>query len=181
MASENETVKPKALAVEPKSSPFVTVACKIGVAWLDLQICEERDIFENTQTGPRQIKQWVKTGQIVRIRGTAYPRGQAPDGFPDKPEMAEGYALTPNVPREFWEQWVSQNKRAPYVLSGMLFAHGAVNDVKVHATDHRTDLSGIEPIKREKIEGVDTIVDGRMARSTNQHVTGVQAGSRTAV
>ena len=180
MAAEPDTSKPKALATEPKSSSHVTVACKIGVAWLDLQLCEERDIYENTQTGPRQIKQWVKTGQIIRVRGTAYPRGQAPDGFPDKPEMSEGYALTPNVPREFWEQWVAQNKRAPYVQSGMLFAHGAVGDIKSHAADHRTDLSGIEPIKREKVDGTDTITDSRMARSTNQNVVGVQAGSRAA-
>ena len=175
MASE-----PKALIKEPTSSSHVTVACKIGVAWLDLQLCEERDISENTQTGPRTIKQWIKTGKVVRIRGTAYPRGQAPDGFPDKPEMAEGYALTPGIPRDFWEKWVEQNRRSPMVESGMLFAHGSAVDVKAHAVDHRTDVSGIDPIQREKVNGVDTITDPRMARSTNQNVVGVQAGSRSA-
>ncbi len=168
------------MAEQKSTSAYVTVACKIGVPWLDLQLCEEREISENTQTGPRQIKQWVKTGKIVRLRGTSYPRGQTPDGFPDRPEMLNGYALTRNVPREFWERWLAQNARAPYVESRMIFAHEAVADIKAQSSDHVKDLSGIEPIAREKIDGTDTIVDSRMARSTNQHVAGVQAASRSA-
>jgi len=124
----------------------VTVACKIGVAWFDLQLCEQRIVMENTQTGPREVKQFARTGNIVRIRGTSYPRGTPPIGFPERPAMINGYALTPGVDKDFWTKWLEQNARAPYVLSGMIMAFENVDAMKGKTRDV-TDLSGLEPVK----------------------------------
>ena len=70
---------------------FVTVACKVGVPWIDFQACVSSIEKENTQTGPRDIIVWHKMGPVVRIRGTAYPRGDLPEGYPEKPVMILGY------------------------------------------------------------------------------------------
>src|ERR1700675_3155789 len=98
-------------AIDNGSSKFVTVACKIGVPWIDYEVCELTEIDENTQTGSRKVKIWIRTGVIARIRGTAYPRGEPPEGFPEKPRFVLGYALTPNILRSVWEQIVEQRQK----------------------------------------------------------------------
>ena len=162
---------------DPKSSStYVTVACKIGLPWIDFEVCEEREISENTQTGPRTIKQWARTGKAVRIRGTAYPRGEAPEGFPQKPQLVLGYALTPNVRRDIWEAIEKQHAKAPYFMSGMIYAFASPDDIKARAKDYDGELSGLEPIQRDKND----ITDKRMPRSINGGVSNIAPGSRTA-
>lgn len=161
---------------EKTGATTVAVACKLGVAWFDLQLCEERQVQENTQTGPRMIKQFVKTGRIVRIRGTAYPRGEAPEGFPAKPEMVLGYAITRNVPKDFWDKWAEQHSKAPYVLSHMIMAFTSIDDVKAAADDHKGEISGLEPVQRDK----SGITDPRLPRSTNKSVSDLAPADRAA-
>lgn len=155
------------MADQKTTSTHVTVACKIGLPWIDFEVCEPRDIMENTQTGARQVTQWFRTGKAVRVRGTAYPRGEAPEGFPEKPQMVLGYALTPNVLRETWEQIAEQHKRAPYFTSGMVRAFASTADIKAYASDLETESSGLEPIQRTK----DAIIDARLPRSVNGAVS----------
>jgi hypothetical protein len=130
------------------SRPYVAVFCKVAVAWLDLRICVEREVSENTQTGSRLVKQWSPTGEVIRIRGTAYPRGQQPDGFPDKPRIVMGYAVTENVPRKLYDAWRAQNNEAPYVRSGMIVAFESLDDGAAYAKEHDAERSGLEPIQR---------------------------------
>ena len=158
------------------SSSTVTVACKLGVPWIDFEVCEPRTIVENTQTGPRDIQQWFRTGQKIRIRGTSYPRGEAPEGFPEKPKMVLGYALTENVPRALWEQIVDQQKRAPYFQSGMIYHFERVEDIKSKARDYEKQFSGLEPIQRDRNE----ITDERMPHASRRDITNVLPGTRSA-
>lgn len=162
--------------IEKVGPTHVIVACKIAVPWIDLQCCEERIVSENTQTGPREIKQYAKTGPIVRIRGAAYPRGEAPEGFPDKPEMIAGYALTRGVDKDFWDKWVKQHAKAPYVISGMIMAWSKEDNLKDAVKERKGELSGLEPIARNKTD----ITDARLPRSINPQVTAPQPGTRTA-
>lgn len=162
MAENGRTEQTKVETRAP--SGFVTVACKLGVAWIDLQLSEERAVWENTQSGPREVKQYAATGPIHRIRGTAYPRGEAPDDFPEKPRMVLGYALTPNIPREFWDRWVKQHAKAPYVMSGMIYAFESTQDITAKAREMEGVASGMEPLERGKENGVDVVVDKRVPR-----------------
>ena len=157
------------MADQKSRSTYVTIACKIGLPWIDLQVCEEREVSENTQTGPRTIKQLAKTCTIVSILGTAYPACIVPEGFPDRPQMVLGYALTPNVPRDFWEIWSKQHAKSPYVASGMMFAFDRIEDIKARAADHKGDISGLEPIQRDKAG----LADPRISRSVNGNVSNV--------
>lgn len=159
-----------------RAREVVTIACKIGVAWFDLEICKEQIVSENTQTGPRDIKQWARTGQVIRVRGTAYPRGEPPEGFPARPEMVAGCALTHNVDKSLWDAWVKQHAKAPYVESGMIFAYTAASDVKERAAELKNEVSGLEPVQRTKSE----IKDVRLPRATNKGVSDVEPANRDA-
>ena len=154
------------------TSPTVTVACKIYFPWIDLQLCEKKQVMENTQTGPREVTQYEKTGPIVRIRGLAYPNGVAPDGFPERPQIIAGYALTRDVPRAFWEEWVKQNEKAPMVANHLIFAFENHEDIKAKGREHEKTFSGIEPLRRVP-DGTPQgkIDDGRMPPPMSRAVT----------
>lgn len=124
----------------------VTVACKVPVAWLDLQLYEPRTEMENTQTGPRERKVFRATGNIVRIRGTSYPRGTPPLGFPDKPQIVNGFALTQGVEKDFWDKWLVQNAKSPMVISGALAAFESLDALKGKTRDRSADMTGLEPV-----------------------------------
>lgn len=140
MAAEKTPVAPSSAGEK------VTIACKIAVAWLELELSNIREVSENTQTGPRTIKMGFRTGEIVRIRGTAYPVGQTPVGFPAKPEMANGYALTHNVSKDFWEKWLSQHQKDPMIMNRMIFAQASAERVRDETKDYKELASGLEPM-----------------------------------
>jgi hypothetical protein len=124
----------------------VIVACKVGVPYIDLQMQEEHTVSENTQTGPRDVKQYRRIGNVVRIRGTAYPRGTVPDGFPDRPELRDGAALTRGVDQEFMERWLEQNRLNPLVVNNMVFVAEHEVDIAAIAREHAGTMSGLEPL-----------------------------------
>jgi hypothetical protein len=57
-----------------------------------------------------------------------------------------GYALTPGVPRAFWEQWLEQNKDADYVKNKLIWAHHERKSVESWARDHKDVKCALEPI-----------------------------------
>lgn len=162
-----ETVRSAHGVEKPKGSAGakVTVACKIGVGWFQLQLCRLDTVDEQTQTGVRQVKKWTRTGQIVRVRGTAYPRGTPPEGFPERPQMIHGAALTPGIDKDFWDQWVEQNRLNPVVVNGLIFAHEAPADIAAQAAELKDVTSGLDPINPKG--------DKRMPKSSRPDVSNV--------
>lgn len=144
----------------------VTVACKLGVGWFQLQLCEEQIVDEQTQTGVRPVKKWARTGNIIRVRGTAYPRGTPPEGFPERPKMVGGAALTPGISKDFWDAWVAQNRLNPVVVNGLIYAHEIEANVEAWAKERAGQLSGLEPINPKD--------DKRMPKSTRADIEDVQ-------
>jgi hypothetical protein len=138
---------PEAPAVHvEKKSPVVTVACKIPNG-LSLQLFRKVEVPEPVQGGGiRVVPRHDRIGDMVQIRGTAYPRGNPPPGMPPRPIMAGGYALTPNVPADFWDAWLEQNKEADYVKNKMIFAYGDRAKTIGVARDNRELRSGLEPV-----------------------------------
>lgn len=132
------------------SGDTVTVACKIAVPFLDLELSEMREVSENTQTGPRTIKQGFRTGEVVRIRGTAYPSGQPPAGFYARPELIAGYSLTHNVSKDFWDKWVAQHAKDAMVRNHMIFASPRADTIQGMATEFKGLTSGLEPLDPKK-------------------------------
>lgn len=88
-----------------------------------------------------------RVGPVVRVRGTAYPQGQPPEGFRDRPVLIAGYALTFNIDREWWEEWARQNKDTEMVQNGLIFAAGTSADISSRARKEFSDVdSGLGPL-----------------------------------
>lgn len=162
------------MAEQKSTSPTLTVACKIGVPWIDFHVCEKTTIQENTQTGVRDVVMWVRTKDMVRIRGTAYPRGEPPDGFPERPQYVLGYALTRNVRRDHWELLIDQRKKDPLFVNGMVFGFERDEDIRSRAKDYDKQLSGLEPIQRTK----DTLTDPRIPKSLHSGISALEPAPR---
>lgn len=148
MAKSPNVSSPAVPSRAGRSSITVTVACKIpqGVV---LQLCKKTEFVEDTQSGPRARVRFDKTGERVVIAGCGYPVGSPPKGYPERPPMADGYALTHNVDADFWDEWLRQNERSPLVTSKMLFAHPTVDAARGEAQDHKGSRSGLEPMDPE--------------------------------
>lgn len=137
----------------------VAIACKIGVAYLDLQIFRPVTKMHDTQTGPREVREFVREQRIIRVRGTAYPRGTVPTGYPERPEMWNGYAITRGIDKDFWDVYAEQNRNSPYVKNGLLLADEDENRLRARTLEGRDMRSSIDPVTGEN--------DGRMPKPNN--------------
>lgn len=144
----------------------VFVGCKVGVPYIDLQLSQLVKVTEQTQTGAREVMQPRRFGPVVRIRGTAYPRGTVPDGFPEKPDMAHGCAINPNIDREFMIAWLDLNKLNPLVTNSMIFIGEKRDDIVAKGAELAGIISGFEPLNPK--------ADPRTPRSTNAGVSNVE-------
>lgn len=161
-----------AIAIPTSAGAKVVVACKLGVAYFDIQLCKIEDKFEQNMQGGRTVKEATRIGKIVRLRGTSYPRGTPPAGYPGRPEIIDGAALTHGVDKDWFDEWLVQNKLNPIVMNKMVFAHETMDGVRGEAADLSKFLSGLEPI--------DPARDHRITKSSRSEVTDVQPGTKVA-
>jgi hypothetical protein len=158
---------------QPKPSAKVIVASKLPMA-IELQHCEMREVVRRVRETVWKDNEAAKVGPIVRINGTAYPRGQPPEGFRDRPTMIGGYALTFGVDRAWWEKWADQNKDAPFVANGLVFAVKDRADVMARAKGELQGVtSGLDPVVPPK-DGQTT--DPRMPRPIKGITVSGEAG-----
>lgn len=156
---KNPNANPKPL---PPSARTVTVACKIP-SGLALQLQKPEDRIVAGRNGDEKVRFNIKGGKVWLVRGPAYPV-MPPKGYPKPPLLAGGFALTPGIPAEFWEEWLEQNKQADYVLSGMIFAYPTVEDAQARAEEEEKSLSGLEPISTDINPKTNTLTDHRIPR-----------------
>lgn len=161
---------------EKRSRGNVIIACRMPVSGIELQLCDMRIVSENTQTGSREVKQFFKVGKKYLVVGTAYPRGQIPPGFPDKPPMVNGYALTRGVPADFWDEWKEQNKLDPMVVNNHIFAYPDIDRVRGVAKENKGAWTGFEPMTLTKTGEGEKVryTDPRIARPTLSGVSPLQ-------
>lgn len=151
-----------------QSGAKVTVGLKLGVALYDIQLCKMEDKFEQNMQGGRMVKEYSRIGQPVRLRGTAYPRGTVPDGFPEKPQIVGGAAMNPGIDKDFWDAWLEQNKLNPIVVNGFIFASEKIDHVLGQAKETAASQSGLEPIDPKNKK------DKRIPKSTRGDLTDVE-------
>jgi hypothetical protein len=144
----------------PAKGRTVVVACKLGVAWFSMQLCEIVDKFEQNMQGGRTVKEASRVGPVVQIRGTAYPRGTPPEGFPPPPVIVGGAALNYGIDAEWFDAWVKQNEKNPIVMNKMVFAHESEDRVRGEARELAAFLSGLDPVNPKK--------DDRIPRSSRK-------------
>lgn len=161
--------------LEPKTGVggTVFVGCKVGVAHIDIQLSQLVKVSEQTQTGPREVLQPRRYGPVVRIRGTAYPRGTVPDGFPDKPDMAHGCAINPAVDREFMIEWMKTNRLNPLVMNNMIIIAENRESLVAKAAELIGIKSGFDPLNPKS--------DPRTPRPTNPGVGAIETEAERAL
>lgn len=143
--TNKQDVSAPAVAGTDKASETVTVACKIPNG-LVLQLCQKQKRPEQGLGVTREVNVFSKVGDTITVAGPAYPNGPVPKGFKRRPEDADGYALTRNVPAAFWEAWLAQNKDTDFVMSGMIFAFPDIESVMAKARDGERIKSGLQPL-----------------------------------
>lgn len=135
--------------VQPKiqvgSGRTVTVACKAPTG-LNLRIFKWIDDrgSKPAHDGTRD-KISVEDNRYKRIRVNGPSRYYFPGPAPDF-AISGGYALTPNVDRDFMELWMEQNKESELVVNKLIFIMPTEREAVQAAQDLREIKSGFEPL-----------------------------------
>ena len=126
----------------------VTIGCKIpnGIV---LRAFEFYETDEGTPTGSRRAR-------VTRAIPGAEFTLAGNNGFhflaPNLVDMigrvfpGNGYSISPGVPRDLWENWLSFNKDSPLVQNGMVFCCDDEHDAKIEARSREQLVSGLAPI-----------------------------------
>src|SRR5258708_18988887 len=88
---------------------------------LNLTIYTMVDFHQDGFGGGRKMQRAQAKPGSVTIKGNAVNIDAILKGL-QPPMRSYGYALTPNVPRAFWEEWLAQNADADYVRNHCIFA-----------------------------------------------------------
>ena len=110
----------------------VTVACKLPNG-LILRVFDMRPQDEHVMGGGvRKSHVAVEREERVTLFGFSHPQNAAP-----RCRIANGYALTPNVPKDFFDEWMKQNAKSDLVKNHLIYAHeeeaSAIDYAKEHA------------------------------------------------
>lgn len=157
-----QAVEAAAVHTAKAGNGTVAVACKFpnGIV---LQLSRRVDYVEEGSGGMRINRhRFDKIGPRYRVDGPAVPNGQRPKGYQEPDEIRGGYAITFNIPQDFFEAWMAENKDNPLVTNGMIFAH-TTRDATVGQAKEQEELrSGFEPLTPD--------TDNRMPKSLNPMV-----------
>ena len=163
-------------SVPSSAGAKVIVALKLGVTGIQIQLCEMVKKFEQNMQGGRDVTEANRVGNVVIIRGTAYPRGTPPEGFPSAPEIVAGYALTRGIDRDFWAKWWEQNQKNPLVMNEFIFADESEDRVRKMALERAALSSGLDPINPKK--GANDARIKEFARPSRGEVSDLEPGVR---
>jgi hypothetical protein len=167
-----KTLARDADAPEPGSSPeapppsstrsrdIVIVACKVPNG-LILQNHRMIDDFEPVfGGGSRPIRKAEKLGDPIHIIGPA----RSINADPEAKRVISGFALTYNVPKAAFEQWMKDNAQLDVVKNRMIWAYDNEHKVSDAAKDLKGLRSGLEAINTESKKPDGSYVDPRMSK-----------------
>jgi hypothetical protein len=152
-------------AQHARTGDTVTVACCMPGGIL-LELSEIVDKSEQTPLGLRTVKESVRRPELgtFRVRGPTMPHGV----HASFPIIAGRFALTPGIPKDFWERWLEINKHSDIVKNKVIFAHsttdGATNIARdlVKSGIGKTGFEALDVTSRDdKGRLKDTRVPGR--------------------
>lgn len=163
------------LSGEKSSGRMVTVACKIPNGII-LQLCRETKYWEDTPSGSKERKRFDRAGPRYHVAGPAYPNGQAPKGYPERVPTAGGFALTSDIPKEFWDQWLEQNRETSFIVNGQVFAMSTLDSAQGKGREQKDIMTGFEAISQD----LDPEKDPRLPKPIKGlGVSMVEAGERS--
>lgn len=134
----------KKSVITKTSGGTVTVACKLPHGF-QMKVYEFEDGEEPLMGGGvKKTKLAIQVGDTIVLRGNAAPYGEGP-----RASVVGGFALTPNVPADFFATWLEQNHDADVVKKKLIFA-APKSEVRDVAKEHRASRSGLERIDVSK-------------------------------
>jgi hypothetical protein len=124
----------------------VAVACKLphGLVMRVFDMVETQEPVMGG--GYRAIKVARERAKRVTLEGWSHPQNMAPNS-----QIVGGFALTPNVDKEFWDAWLAQNAELDAVRNGLIFAHEKTMSLEAEARDKTTLKSGLERLDPNKL------------------------------
>jgi hypothetical protein len=145
-----ETISLKKLSENTYSNETVTICSKLPMQYiLQLHAPVERVIQAHGGTVretihlPRNSTPSKPTRFI--IEGCSFAQNKGPHQ-----QIQNGYAITHGIPKDFWDEWLSQYKEMDIVKNGFIFAHKESNSVTQHTKDMANEASGFERIDSSK-------------------------------
>lgn len=141
--------KRRPLPVVPTDHPkpsgdTVYVGCKMPNG-LYLQNFVMEEVREAIQGGARDTMMARRLPETYRLNGTSLTVEQRQSGDIGY-AIVHGTAITPGVPREFWEKWREANSRSELVRNNIVFAHKEEASVRRMAADFAKQRTGLEPL-----------------------------------
>lgn len=146
--SDTSAAAPAAVMKPPRSGGTVTVACKLPNG-LVLQTSTKTEVQEQMYGGGvRMVDQWLRDPDGYTLYGPALSVETMQRG--DIPFVSvSGFALTPNIPQDFWERWLEQHKHMDIVTKGLVFAFSKDEDVRAKARELAGLKTGMEPLNAD--------------------------------
>ncbi len=151
-------------AAAPKAAREMFVACKLPNGMV-LQLQRKESYWEDTPSGAKERLRFVKEGRQIVVCGPAYPV-MPPRGYPRQFPQEGGFGLTFGVDAAFFEQWIEQNKDAPYVVNGMIFGAYSEEDLRAQCRELERRKSGLEPLEVT----AEKVIDDRIPKPQNPNV-----------
>jgi len=141
------------------STDTVVVACKLPHG-LILRVFEMVEFDEPVLGGGfRRSKISQERPERFTINGFSHPQNRAPSHA-----IVEGFALTPGVPKELWDRWLSQNQRSDMVKNGLIFAQPKTEMAEAASVERKKIKSGLERLDPNALPGVRTDAEAMAAR-----------------
>ncbi|MGO7089484.1 hypothetical protein AB9E14_23700 [Rhizobium leguminosarum] len=130
----------------------ITVACKLPHG-LELRLFKMVKINEPTQGGYRTVNRAEPVSNTITIKGYLEKYRI------DLPPAARGaeYALTHNVDKEFFDEWLKQNADHDAVKNKLIFASENLDTVTSMISENASRRNGLEPINPANLpKGIQT-------------------------
>lgn len=147
MATQESTISLKKNNDVP-SNATVTVASKFPMDFV-LKLYDFVRRYEPVMGGGQReykIAQIRRGAKEFIVQGNSWPQNKGPHQ-----QINCGYAITSGIPRAFWDEWLTQNKEADYVVNGMIFAHAETASTMAEAREKEAEKSGLERLDPDKL------------------------------
>jgi hypothetical protein len=126
------------------TAKYVTVGLK-HPSGLILRLFKEEQITEQSPSGPRQVKQHFPNLEAGTVEIKGY--GGAAFGQVQPHRIIGQYALTPNVPADFIQEWLKQNKDHDLVKNNLIFIHAEEADAAAQGKEQHAVWDGLHPLR----------------------------------
>lgn len=152
------------------SGEVVTIACKVPMGMI-LRCCRKTMMDRKMHDGStKAVPEYHPFGKEYRVYGPSHPQNAGPHCT-----IIGDYALTPNIPKEFYDLWYSQHRNDAMVVSRAIFANSS-NKINGESKEYAKVKSGLERLDPTKLpKKLTPNKDAMDANTYNQMMSGIKS------